>query len=106
MFENHTLVILKIKFIKKSEKPAYVREIRPIEDFWSILKNENLLHLYTLLYSRENNIRRFLRAIQIFLVNGILQAIPAISTNSPLSTLVPLAFVVILGILKEAIVEV
>ena len=41
-----------------------------------------------------------------FLVNGILQAIPAIGTNSPFATLVPLTFVVILGIIKEAIVEV
>jgi len=41
-----------------------------------------------------------------FLVNGILQSIPSISTNSPLATLVPLAFVVILGVIKEAVAEI
>jgi phospholipid-translocating ATPase len=41
-----------------------------------------------------------------FLVNGILQSIPSIRTNSPLATLVPLTFVVILGMVKEAIAEI
>ena len=30
----------KIKFVEKSENPANIPEVRPIEDFWSILKGE------------------------------------------------------------------
>jgi len=41
-----------------------------------------------------------------FLLNAILQCIPSISTNSPLSTIVPLAFVIILAILKDLIAEI
>jgi magnesium-transporting ATPase (P-type) len=40
-----------------------------------------------------------------YLVNGIMQCFPAISTNNPMASLVPLAFVILLGVIKEAIVE-
>ena len=33
--------------------------------------------------------------------SGLLQAIPSISTNSPFATLIPLAYVILLGMLKE-----
>ena len=32
--------------------------------------------------------------------------IPAISTNNPLATIIPLAFIIVLGIIKELIVEI
>lgn len=41
-----------------------------------------------------------------FLINGVLQCIPGISTNNPLTTMIPLSFVILLGILKEAVVEI
>jgi len=37
--------------------------------------------------------------------NGILQCIPSISTNSPLATFIPLAFVILMGMGKEAFVD-
>lgn len=40
-----------------------------------------------------------------YLVSAFLQSIPSISTNDPLATLIPLAYVIILGILKEAIAD-
>lgn len=38
-----------------------------------------------------------------FIINGILQYIPAISTNEPLVSIIPVAFVVFLGMLFEFI---
>lgn len=38
-----------------------------------------------------------------FIVNGILQCVPAISTNSPLASLVPVGWVMLMGILFELI---
>eukprot|EP00347_Sterkiella_histriomuscorum_P003081 403365663 len=50
---------------------------------------------------------QFLRVTNVFyLINAILQSIPDISTNSPLSTIIPLAFVVILGMIRELIADV
>jgi hypothetical protein len=40
-----------------------------------------------------------------YFVNGFLQMIPAIQTNGPLATFIPLSFVIIVGIIKEAIVD-
>ena len=40
-----------------------------------------------------------------YLVSAILQSIPDISTNDPLATLIPLAYVIILGIIKEGIAD-
>jgi phospholipid-transporting ATPase len=51
--------------------------------------------------------QQFTKVVTLFfLANGILNAVPSISLNSPLAVLIPLAFVVCLGIIKEAIVEV
>lgn len=41
-----------------------------------------------------------------YVVNAILQFIPSINTNDPMATVIPLAFVVVVGILKELVVEV
>jgi magnesium-transporting ATPase (P-type) len=41
-----------------------------------------------------------------FIVNGILQYIPAISTNSPLASLVPVGWVMLMGMLFELIEDV
>jgi hypothetical protein len=50
---------------------------------------------------------QFTKVINLFyLLNAILQFIPSISTNSPLATIVPLAFVVSLAILKDLIAEI
>ena len=58
----------------------------------------NFLPLTTLMqFSRVANC--------FYLVNGILQTIPAISTSDPLATIIPLAYVVLLGILKEGIAD-
>lgn len=38
-----------------------------------------------------------------FLINVIMQSIPAVSTNNPLATGIPLVFVLLLGMTKEAI---
>lgn len=40
-----------------------------------------------------------------YLVNAILQSIPSITTNDPLATIIPLAYVVLLGIIKEFIAD-
>ena len=50
---------------------------------------------------------QFLKVINIFYAfNAVLQYIPAISTANPLATVIPLSFVVILGIIKELVVEI
>ena len=41
-----------------------------------------------------------------FIVNGILQYIPSISTNSPLISLIPVSWVIILGIIFEGVSDV
>jgi P-type E1-E2 ATPase len=41
-----------------------------------------------------------------YVVNAILQFIPSINTNDPMATVIPLAFVVVVGILKELVVEI
>ncbi len=47
---------------------------------------------------------QFLRVTNIFyVVNAILQSTPSISTNSPLASIVPLVFVVFLGVLREGL---
>lgn len=40
-----------------------------------------------------------------YLINGIFQSIPSISTNSPLASFVPMAFIVLLGMLKELLAD-
>ena len=40
-----------------------------------------------------------------YLVSAILQSIPSISTNDPLATVIPLAYVIILGIIKEGLAD-
>ena len=50
---------------------------------------------------------QFTKIINLFyLLNAILQTIPSISTNTPLSTIIPLTFVILLAILKDLIVEI
>ena len=50
---------------------------------------------------------QFTRVVNVFyFFNAILQSIPAISTNKPTATIIPLTFVIIVGIIKELIVEV
>ena len=49
---------------------------------------------------------QFSRVTNIFyLVNAIFQSIPSISTNDPLATIIPLAFVVLLGMLRELLAD-
>ena len=40
-----------------------------------------------------------------FTVNTVIQFFPAVSTNSPLSSLIPVLFIILLGMLKEAYLE-
>ena len=40
-----------------------------------------------------------------YLIGAILQSIPAISTNDPIATIVPLAYVVAVGMLKEFLAD-
>jgi len=42
----------------------------------------------------------------VFTFNVFLQSVPALSTNSPLATGIPLLFVILLGMLKELYLEV
>ena len=42
----------------------------------------------------------------VFFLNAFLQSTPSISTNNPLATIIPLSFIICVGILKELIVEV
>jgi phospholipid-translocating ATPase len=49
---------------------------------------------------------QFTRVINIFyLFNVILQYIPSISTNDPLMTLIPLLFVIAMGMLREGLAD-
>jgi phospholipid-translocating ATPase len=46
------------------------------------------------------------RVVNVFyLFSSMLQFIPSIHTNSPLASLIPVIFVIVLGIFKELIVE-
>lgn len=50
---------------------------------------------------------QFTRVVNCFYVfNAILQSTPSISTNSPLATIIPLSFVICVGIFKELVVEI
>ena len=50
---------------------------------------------------------QFTRAVNVFyFFNAFLQMIPAISTNNPLATIIPLSFVIVVGIIKELVVEI
>ena len=50
---------------------------------------------------------QFSRVVNCFyLFNAVLQSIPSVSTNDPLFTIIPLAVIVALGIIKELIVEI
>lgn len=50
---------------------------------------------------------QFTKVVNIFYcVTAIMQCIPSIQTNSPMATIIPLCFVISLGILKELIAEV
>ena len=40
-----------------------------------------------------------------FLFNGFLQTIPSISTNTPLASLVPVSFVMVMGMIFEAVAD-
>ena len=40
-----------------------------------------------------------------YVVNAILQSIPAIATNSALATIIPLTYVILVGMLKEALAD-
>ena len=40
-----------------------------------------------------------------YLIGAILQSLPEISTNDPLATIIPLAYVVAVGMLKEALAD-
>ena len=45
---------------------------------------------------------QFARLANVFyLINAILQSIPQISTNDPLATIIPLIYVVLIGMYKE-----
>ena len=41
-----------------------------------------------------------------YVINAILQTIPSISTNSPVATIIPLAFVILLGMLREGLADI
>lgn len=46
------------------------------------------------------------KVIVVFnLINVVLQAIPSISTNNPLASLIPTLFIIFMGILKELVNE-
>ena len=49
---------------------------------------------------------QFFRVTNIFyVINAILQSTPSISTNNPLASIVPLVFVVLLGMLREGLAD-
>ena len=49
---------------------------------------------------------QFIRVTNIFFViNAIIQSTPSLSTNSPMASIVPLAFVVLLGMLREGLAD-
>jgi magnesium-transporting ATPase (P-type) len=50
---------------------------------------------------------QFVRVTNVFyVINAILQTIPSIRTNSPLASIIPLAFVVLLGMLREGLADI
>ena len=40
-----------------------------------------------------------------YTIGAVLQSIPSISTNDPLATIIPLAYVILVGVLKEFIAD-
>ena len=52
-------------------------------------------------------LQQFTRVVNCFYCfNAVLQSIPAVSTNNPLATIIPLSWVILMGVIKEAIVEI
>ena len=50
---------------------------------------------------------QFSSAVNLFYTfNAVLQSIPSISTNDPLATIIPLTFIICVGILKELLAEI
>jgi hypothetical protein len=50
---------------------------------------------------------QFTRVVNCFYTfNAVLQSLPAVSTNNPLATIIPLSTVILIGIAKEVVVEV
>ena len=107
--KNETLIF-------EIESAAYTREIVP-----NIYRKEGEAQLEFPVYP-ENTIKttrytpwsffpktlllQFTRAVNVFyLVNAILQSVPKISVNKPIGSILPLSGVIIVGILKELIVE-
>ena len=49
---------------------------------------------------------QFLNVVNVFyLLNGVLQFFPSIQTISPIGSYAPLAFVVVTGVIKEAVID-
>jgi hypothetical protein len=49
---------------------------------------------------------QFTRVVNVFYFTfGMLQLVPSIATNNPLAIYLPLAFVVVMGMIKEGVVE-
>jgi hypothetical protein len=62
--------------------------------------------LYSFTFVPVSFIIQFTRIMNIFyLINGILQTIPSIMINSWLASIIPLAFVVFMGMLREGLVD-
>lgn len=40
-----------------------------------------------------------------YFINGILQFIPSVQTASPLATYIPLGFIILTGMIKEAVID-
>ena len=43
--------------------------------------------------------------VGFYTINGFLQMIPSITTNSPMASLVPVIFIVLVGMMKELYLE-
>lgn len=73
----------------------------------TICKFHKILSYYRFTFIPVSLFIQFVRVTNIFyVINAILQSTPSISTNSPLASIVPLAFVVLLGMLREGLADI
>ena len=88
-------------------KPRVFKSFKDLQSYQGPSNGRKSTKYNILTFLPATLLYQFSRVVNCFyLFNAILQSIPAISTNDPLFTIIPLAVIVALGIIKELIVEI
>jgi hypothetical protein len=86
---------------KVDTKPLDFKETKFVHNFVKTTKYTIFSFLPISLFLQCKNVIHI-----FFLFNGFLQTIPAISTNSPLASIVPVIWVMIMGMLFEMVADI